>query len=327
MKLYQTISPRVPATGLAINRLLATGFVICALLATGADSDARPLGDAAKAGDLERVRQLIDKGAKLNARTGHGTPLHWAVLHGHNEVAAFLLARGAKVNVKTIALGAPLHTAATQDNVAMARLLLKHGADPDIRTHSGYTPLHNAAERGNVGVIRVLLDHGADVNALSNPSVEHNLYRRAGISPLHLAASGNHTTAVAMLREAGIVSPPLEPLAPFIKTASAERGQDLFVSFGCGSCHARDPNELRSDQIGPILGGVVGRPVASLPGYNYSTALRNLGGIWDEERIYAFISQPIIAAPGTKMLFEARGDLQKRADLIAYLRSLGAVNQ
>ena len=47
------------------NRLLVAGFFAGALLAVEATSHARPPGDAAKAGNLERVRQLIDEGAKL----------------------------------------------------------------------------------------------------------------------------------------------------------------------------------------------------------------------------------------------------------------------
>ena len=250
-------------------------------------------------------------------------------MNGHNEVAELLIARGAKIEIKTTAFGAPLHVAATTNNVAMVLLLLRHGADPNIRTTGGYTPLHKAAEYGAVGVIRVLLENGADVNGLGDASDNtHPLADRPGISPLHLAASGNHTEAVAMLREAGAGSLVLEPVTPFMATASVERGQMLFVAYGCGGvdCHG-DPNDRRSDHAGPTLWGVVGRPVASLPGYEYSTALRNLGGIWSEERIYTFISQPTVVAPGTRMYWQARGEPQQRADLIAYLRTLSDTSQ
>jgi cytochrome c2 len=52
-----------------------------------------------------------------------------------------------------------------------------------------------------------------------------------------------------------------------------------------------------------------------------------LGGVWDEEMLYAFIIHPMAVAPGTKMDRDELGkpqEPQERADIIAYLRSLGA---
>ena len=318
-----------PACRFGTERLLAVGLVASALLAGAPSIGASPLGDAAKAGDLERVRQFIDEGAELNAQSGFGRPLHWAILNGHDEVAALLVARGADVDAATTLLGAPLHAAAAKGSIVMARLLLEHGANPDAQRQNGFTPLHVAAERGAVGVLRALLEHGADVNALSRIMNDGGLSGEAQLSPLHMAEAGDHAAAAQMLRDAGAAPPPaVEPIGPLMVSASAERGKELLLSgFHCALCHPVDPGVQRAHGGGPTLRGVVGRPVASLPDFDYSRALRRLGGIWNEERLYAFISHPIAMVPGTKMDWQARGEPQQRADLIAYLRTLADAPQ
>jgi len=67
----------------------------------------------------------------------------------------------------------------------------------------------------------------------------------------------------------------------------------------CVSCHAiaRDEPVL----VGPSLWGVVGRPVASVAGFDYSPALRALGGSWDRARLDRFLTDPKAYAPGTRM--------------------------
>ena len=50
---------------------------------------------AAKSGDIEKVRELLDRGADVNSRDKDGlTPLHAAALAGHTEAAALLRQRG-----------------------------------------------------------------------------------------------------------------------------------------------------------------------------------------------------------------------------------------
>jgi ankyrin repeat protein len=62
---------------------------------------AGPIHDAAKAGDVAKVRQLLANGAKVDARAKSGrTPLHWAARGGHADVVKALLAAGAKVDAR-----------------------------------------------------------------------------------------------------------------------------------------------------------------------------------------------------------------------------------
>lgn len=96
------------------------------------------------------------------------------------------------------------------------------------------------------------------------------------------------------------------------------RGQ--LVAGQCQSCHSFAPSG--NDGLGPNLSGVVGRRVASRPGYGYSDALRRVGGSWTPERLRAFVANPEAFAPGSRMVTMTRYTDQQLDDLIAYLRTV-----
>jgi ankyrin repeat protein len=56
-----------------------------------------PLHQAAREGDIEKAKKLLDSGADLTARDEHlrSTPLAWAAKFGQLEMVKFLLERGA----------------------------------------------------------------------------------------------------------------------------------------------------------------------------------------------------------------------------------------
>jgi cytochrome c2 len=95
-----------------------------------------------------------------------------------------------------------------------------------------------------------------------------------------------------------------------------DKGAEAFT-LNCGSCHRRLENG-----IGPNLERVVGRSVASLPGYDYSNALRRLGGEWTEERLHGFLARPESFVPGTAMRYGGVSDSATRSAIISYLRSM-----
>ena len=116
---------------------------------------------------------------------------------------------------------------------------------------------------------------------------------------------------------------PDKPEAPVVEiadvsqlTGDAEAGR---VAFGqCRSCHTV---EAGVNRVGPSLHGVVGRPVGHEEGYRYSTAMAAAGGVWDEQRLYDFLEKPREHIVGTKMTFPGIRDGQRRADIIAYLKT------
>lgn len=96
------------------------------------------------------------------------------------------------------------------------------------------------------------------------------------------------------------------------------RGAQSFVV--CGACHASGPDS--GTLIGPTLWNVVGRKVAARTEFDYSEALRRLGGEWTAERLDRFLANPADYAPGTRMAYVGIPDPVERRDVIAYLGTL-----
>lgn len=111
-----------------------------------------------------------------------------------------------------------------------------------------------------------------------------------------------------------------ENLAALIAEASLSLGETK--ARACRICH--DFTRGGRDRIGPNLWGVLGRPVASRPGYRYSSAMASLGGSWTNERMYEFLGAPLRSVPGTKMKFAGIGRAEERAAVIRYLSTLGS---
>ncbi len=162
-----------------------------------AGADARLLA-AARDGQVEVVRSLLEDGANVNAARGDGlTALHLAAEAGHRAVAEALVAAGAAVDAGTRIGGyTPLQMAARGGHGGVALHLLEAGADPNARTtNSGVTALHLAAgATGGEPAVAALLDHGADPNARESS---------AGQTPLIFAAAANRAAAVTALLAAG----------------------------------------------------------------------------------------------------------------------------
>jgi cytochrome c len=108
------------------------------------------------------------------------------------------------------------------------------------------------------------------------------------------------------------------PIATLLAGASAERGAQ--VAKQCQACHNFE--EGQGPKIGPDLYNVVGRKIASAPGFNYSAALKSKNGDWDFNALNAWLIKPTAYAPGTAMTFAGLSNDKQRADLIAYLDTL-----
>lgn len=120
-------------------------------------------------------------------------------------------------------------------------------------------------------------------------------------------------------KESGGKEPaPAVDFATLLAGASADAGKRR--SAICASCHSFEKGG--ANQQGPGLWNVVGSAVASHSGFNYSGALKGLGGEWTYERLSEFLASPQKYAPGTAMSFAGIAKPEQRAELIAYLRSL-----
>jgi cytochrome c len=63
----------------------------------------------------------------------------------------------------------------------------------------------------------------------------------------------------------------------------------------------------------------VGRDIAAADGFSYSDALASLDQAWTPENLSGFLENPRGWAPGTAMAYNGMGDVEDRANLIAYL--------
>jgi cytochrome c len=103
-----------------------------------------------------------------------------------------------------------------------------------------------------------------------------------------------------------------DPLAGF----GDDRGAQVFRA--CVACHTLTPDQ--GERAGPSLHGVFGRRIASLPGYNFSPALKQLDIVWTPETVARlFEIGPMAYTPGTKMPEQTIGSAEDRDALVKFL--------
>jgi cytochrome c len=106
-------------------------------------------------------------------------------------------------------------------------------------------------------------------------------------------------------------------VAVLVAAADPAAGETIFKK--CAACHKIDG----TNGVGPHLDAVVGRPVASVPDFSYSDAMKAHGGEWTPENIFHFLANPKKEVPGTKMTFAGLPKPEDRANVIAYLEQHG----
>jgi cytochrome c len=111
---------------------------------------------------------------------------------------------------------------------------------------------------------------------------------------------------------AAVVGAPADPLAAY----AGDPGAEVFRA--CVACHTLSSDE--GNRAGPTLAGVFGRRIASLPGYNFSAALKKLDIVWTPETVAKlFEVGPATYTPGTKMPEQTIGSPDERAALVRFL--------
>ena len=161
-----------------------------------------PLHLACDKGDLEEVKNLIGKGADVNAQNnpmnfpfdwGKSTPLHVACSGVNIEIVDFLLENGAEVNLDDESGNTPLHNCFNEfmprdedtnydnmgsDNLTLVKLLVENGAIVDSKNDEDETPLSralgmdpvcymdtgmNCFVESRINIAKYLIDKGADL--------------------------------------------------------------------------------------------------------------------------------------------------------------------
>lgn len=167
---------------MTLLRVLAVCMVVWGCSDRAGDKGTQML-DAIRAQDFRTAEALLRDGARVDARdaASGASALILACMEGRRELAAALVARGAKINVTDKTGRTAPQYACLTGRPDLVELLLAHGAKVNTRSREGDGPLHNAAARGDVVVAAMLLEKGAKVNA-KGP---------AGLSPLMLAVFGS----------------------------------------------------------------------------------------------------------------------------------------
>lgn len=121
---------------------------------------------------------------------------------------------------------------------------------------------------------------------------------------------------------AGAEQPAQETVLPLLASADPSAGESVFRR--CQACHTTE--EGGANKVGPNLWNTVGNSVAHHEDFSYSAALREFsqGGevTWTYENLDAFLLNPKGLVPGTAMSFAGLRNVQDRANVIAYLRTL-----
>jgi ankyrin repeat protein len=137
-------------------------------------AETRPLDifEAAALGANDRLVELCREQPELvHSRSTDGfQPLHLAAFFGRVEALRELIDRGADVNATADnpSRVRPLHSAVAARNGEVARLLVEHGAELNVQQHGGWTPLHSVAMHGDRPLVELFLECGADASILSD---------------------------------------------------------------------------------------------------------------------------------------------------------------
>src|SRR5712692_266965 len=125
---------------------------------------------AASTGDLERVRELLDRDPSLANRVseyvtyylGSGAPLKNAAAQGYIEIVKLLLERGADPNLPEEGIaphGHALYSAVANRHYDIAKLLLERGAYPNPPVESSADALSRAITNSDQQMINLLCSY------------------------------------------------------------------------------------------------------------------------------------------------------------------------
>ena len=106
-----------------------------------------------------------------------------------------------------------------------------------------------------------------------------------------------------------------------VTPALAQEDSQTAFNTSCRTCHTMKEGDNR---LGPSLAGIVGRKAGSLPGYNYSSSMKQSGITWDAATLDQFIANPDQVVSGNNMKpYGGITDAAQRKLIVNFLQSGG----
>ncbi|WP_353272741.1 ankyrin repeat domain-containing protein [Wolbachia endosymbiont (group A) of Urophora cardui] len=182
---------------------------------------------ASEAGEFDKVKLLLDRGANIEVQDKFGyTPIFLATQSGRWSVVELLLNRGANVDVQDKEGKTLLHFATQKDNLDMVEFLIDRSANIEIKDNIAWTPILYAAQLGKWGAVKLLIGNGAKFNNeitiqgtplhfavqegnldmvrfLLDEGVDTESQDKDNKKPLHLAVDANRLSVVKLLLDRG----------------------------------------------------------------------------------------------------------------------------
>ncbi|WKA27094.1 c-type cytochrome [Bradyrhizobium roseum] len=104
---------------------------------------------------------------------------------------------------------------------------------------------------------------------------------------------------------------------PQVSPAAEDTSGQQAFNNACRTCHMVREGDNR---LGPNLHKVVGRKAGSMPDYGFSSAMKEAGFVWDEERLDRFIANPDEVVPGNSMKpYGGLSSSEERKKIIGFL--------
>lgn len=152
-------------------------------------SDEQQMIEAIKAGNADKVRDLIEKDIFLaDAKADDGTSaLLTAIYHREEEIIDIILESGPTLTIHEAA------AAGIDDRVA--ELIRENKGNIDSYSHDGWTPLHLAVFFNQNQIAEMLIEQGANVDAVSK--------NQQGVTPLHSALANRNVKIAKLLLHRG----------------------------------------------------------------------------------------------------------------------------
>ena len=121
---------------------------------------------------------------------------------------------------------------------------------------------------------------------------------------------------VLMMTALGGIAYALSSPSALPQAAQDVSGQQAFNN-SCRTCHMVREGDNR---LGPNLHKIIGRKAGSLPEYAFSSAMKEAGFVWDEEKLDRFIANPEEVVPGNNMKpYGGLSSSEDRKKIIAFL--------